>query len=123
MISEKNTWSLIGKGRLSRQLEPAEDRRTELLEDILEGGVFGDSSMSRKHSSNITLQAVSESKRGKKAKASVLQSLFPDRRYMERNYSYLKKHRFLLPVAYLSRIGKYLKENEAEQRELRKSKH
>ncbi|WP_277258123.1 nucleotidyltransferase domain-containing protein [Merdimonas faecis] len=83
---------------------------TELLEDILEGGVFGDSSMSRKHSSNITLQAVSESKRGKKAKASVLQSLFPDRRYMERNYSYLKKHRFLLPVAYLSRIGKYLKE-------------
>ena len=52
---------------------------TELLEDILEGGVFGDSSMSRKHSSNITLQAVSESKRGQKAKASVLQSLFPDR--------------------------------------------
>lgn len=82
----------------------------DLLEDLLEGGVFGDSSMSRKHSSNITLQAVSESQKGKKAKASILQSLFPDRKYMERNYGYLKKHRFLLPVAYLSRLGKYLKE-------------
>ncbi len=82
----------------------------DLLEDLLEGGVFGDSSMSRKHSSNITLQAVSESKKGKKAKASVLQSVFPDRKYMERNYRYIKKYRFLLPVAYLSRLGKYLKE-------------
>ena len=42
---------------------------SDLLEDLLEGGVFGDSSMSRKHSSNITLQAVSEDKKGKKAGA------------------------------------------------------
>ena len=38
-----------------------------LLEDLLDGGVFGDSNMSRKHSSNITLQAVSEDKKGKES--------------------------------------------------------
>ena len=35
---------------------------------------------------------------------------------MERNYSYLKKHRFLLPVAYLSRIGKIPEGDETEQK-------
>ncbi len=83
----------------------------ELLEDLLAGGVFGDASMSRKHSSNITLQAVMEDKKGKKARPSLIRSLFPDRRYMERNYTYLKDYPFLLPAAWLSRIGRYLKES------------
>ena len=84
----------------------------DLLEDLLAGGVFGDSSMSRKHSSNITLQAVTEDKKGKKTGASLLHSLFPDRRYMERNYAYLKEYPFLLPAAWASRIRKYLKETK-----------
>lgn len=83
---------------------------TELLDDLLDGGVFGDSSMSRKHSSNITLQAVAENRKGKKAGPALLHSLFPERRYMERNYGYLQKYPFLLPAAWVSRIGKYLKE-------------
>lgn len=82
----------------------------DLLEDLLDGGVFGDSSLSRKHSSNITLQAVSEDKKGKKASASIVQSLFPDRKYMERTYTYLKDYPFLLPVTWVFRIGKYVKE-------------
>lgn len=85
---------------------------TDLLEDLLAGGVFGDSSMSRKHSSNITLQAVTEDKKGKKAGKSLLYSLFPDRRYMEKNYAYLKSYPFLLPAAWASRIRKYLKETK-----------
>ena len=84
----------------------------DMLEDLIDGGVFGDSSMSRKHSSNITLQAVSEDKKGKKAGASLIQSLFPDRKYMERTYTYLKKYSFLLPIAWASRIVKYLKESK-----------
>ena len=83
-----------------------------LLEDLLAAGVFGDSSMSRKHSSNITLQAVTEDKKGRKAGASLIHTLFPDRRYMERNYTYLKNHPFLLPAAWVSRIRKYLKETK-----------
>ena len=87
----------------------------DMLEDLIDGGVFGDSSMSRKHSSNITLQAVSEDKKGKKAGASLIQSLFPDRKYMERTYTYLKKYPFLLPAAWASRIRKYLKESKNMQ--------
>ena len=87
----------------------------DMLEDLIDGGVFGDSSMSRKHSSNITLQAVSEDKKGKKAGASIIQSLFPDRKYMERTYTYLKKYPFLLPAAWASRIRKYLKESKNMQ--------
>lgn len=86
---------------------------SDLLEDLLEGGVFGDSSMSRKHSSNITLQAVSEDKKGKKAGASLVQTLFPDGKYMERTYTYLKKYPFLLPAAWASRILNYLKESKS----------
>ena len=82
----------------------------DLLEDLMAGGVFGDSSLSRKHSSNITLQAVTEDKKGRKAGASLIHSLFPDRRYMERKYTYLKDYPFLLPAAWVSRIGQYIKE-------------
>lgn len=84
----------------------------ELLADLIAGGVFGDSSMSRKHSSNMTLQAVAEEKQGNKAKASLRQSIFPGREYMERTYTYLKDYPFLLPAAWLSRIGKYLLESQ-----------
>lgn len=83
----------------------------ELLEDLIDGGVFGDSSMSRKHSSNMTLQAVAEEKRGNKARSSLRQSIFPGREYMERTYTYLKEYPFLLPAAWVSRIGRYLRES------------
>ena len=111
----------IGKKELSFDPEKAcypeiwssiEVDGSDLLEDLLEGGVFGDSSMSRKHSSNITLHAVAEDKKGKKAGASLIQSLFPDRKYMERTYTYLKKYPFLLPAAWASRIRNYLKESK-----------
>lgn len=84
----------------------------ELLADLIAGGVFGDSSMSRKHSSNMTLQAVAEEKQGNKARASLRQSIFPGREYMERTYTYLKDYPFLLPAAWVSRIGKYLLESQ-----------
>lgn len=83
---------------------------SDMLEDLIDGGVFGDSSMSRKHSSNITLRAVSEDRQGKKAGAHVLSSLFPGRRYMERTYPWVKKYPFLLPAAWVLRMKKYLKE-------------
>lgn len=82
----------------------------ELLNDLLQGGVFGDSSLSRKHSSNITLQAVVDDKNGKTAGVSVIQSLFPDKKYMERYYSYVKNYPFLLPAAWVMRIGRYARE-------------
>ena len=37
-----------------------------MLDDLLDAGIYGDGTMSRKHSSNITLNAVSAQKQGKK---------------------------------------------------------
>lgn len=90
--------------------ELAEDE-TAMLEDLLSSGIYGASSMSRKHSSNITLDAVAAQNRGKKAEASVRGSLFPSAKKLEGRYPYLKKWPVLLPVAWVSRIAAYLKES------------
>lgn len=83
----------------------------ELLEDLIAGGIFGNSSISRKHSSNITLQAVTErNEQGKIKKPMLWQCVFPDMKYMERTYSYLKNYPFLLPVAWASRLKRYQRE-------------
>lgn len=82
----------------------------DMLMDLLESGVYGGATMSRKHSSNMTLNAVSKDKQGKKSKASVVSSLFPNVDQLKSRYSYLKKYPVLLPVAWISRIIKYGKE-------------
>lgn len=84
-----------------------------MLDDLLDAGIYGDGTMSRKHSSNITLNAVSSEKQGKKSGNSVLKTLFPPVQNMEARYPYLKKHPYLLPVAWISRIWKYRKETQA----------
>ncbi len=78
-----------------------------MLEDLLSSGVYGGATMSRKHSSNITLDAVSADKQGKKAKPSLKNTLFPPVKSLENRYPYLKKHPYLLPCAWFSRILTY----------------
>lgn len=82
----------------------------DLLIDLLDAGVFGASDMSRKHSSNITLSAIAAQNQGKKAKGSVLKTIFPSAKALENRYPYLKKHKYLLPVAWGNRILQYGKE-------------
>lgn len=86
-----------------------------LLKDILEAGVYGNSNMSRKHSSNITLEAITIDKQGKKAHASLKSTLFPNRKDLMGRYPYLEKYGFLLPVAWLSRILSYMKESSSRK--------
>lgn len=81
-----------------------------MLEDLLSAGVYGGADMSRKHSSNITLDAVAAQKQGRKAKNAVLTSAFPSAAKLEGRYPYLKKHPWLLPVAWCSRLLTYSKE-------------
>ena len=85
-----------------------------LLEDLLSGGLYGDSSMSRKHSSNITLSAVASRKQGKKEKHGVLASVFPGAKKLERRYPYLKEHAWLLPVAWGQRLWTYSREKDSD---------
>ena len=77
-----------------------------LLLDILESGTLGASSLSRLHSSNITLNAATDGKRGN----GVLHTVFLPLESMKGRYPYLEKAPFLLPVAWMQRIFTYLKE-------------
>lgn len=82
-----------------------------LLHDTLCGGVYGSNDYTRLHSSTVTLNAVKASRVGKKS--SVLSSIFPKKEYFERRYQYLKKHPYLLPVAWIQRIVNYAMEKRA----------
>lgn len=81
-----------------------------LLEDLLEAGVYGDSDLSRKHSSNMTLGAVAADKKGKKSKGGVIKSVFPSAKALSGRYPYLNEKPYLLPVAWTDRLIKYRKE-------------
>lgn len=83
-----------------------------MLEDLLSAGVYGGANMSRRHSSNITLDAVAAQKKGKKARGAMVSSLFPPVGKLEGRYPYLRKHPYLLPVAWLDRLRKYAKETK-----------
>ena len=82
-----------------------------LLHDTLCGGVYGSNDYTRLHSSTVTLNAVKASRTGEKS--SVLRTVFPKREYLERNYPYLKKHPYLLPVAWVQRIAHYASEKQS----------
>lgn len=86
-----------------------------LLLDLLDSGIFGDSTMERKHSSNITLAAAESGK--KDTVASVKASLFPGKAYMEKGYPWIKKCPWLLPVAWGMRIVGYLKSKRKSSKE------
>lgn len=83
-----------------------------LLEDLLRGGIYGASDRNRLHSSNMTLNAVSADKKGKRS-TGVFRAAFPSAKTLENRYPYLKTKPFLLPVAWLSRFAGYAKENAA----------
>lgn len=86
---------------------------TAILEDLLDSGIYGGSNMSRKHSSNVTLYAVSAQKQGKKSGNHVLKTVFPSAKALEGRFPYLKKHPYLLPAAWTSRLFRYWKETRS----------
>ena len=81
-----------------------------LLEDILDAGVYGGADMSRKHSSRMTLEAVSAQNRGENNANGLLKSLFPTAQELEGRYPYLKDKPMLLPVAWTDRLVNYYRE-------------
>ena len=86
-----------------------------MLQDLLSAGVYGDASMSRKHSSNITLDAIAAQRAGKKARGALLSSLFPTTQQLKGRYPYLEKCPYLLPVAWGSRLLKFGAERRNSQ--------
>lgn len=85
----------------------------DLLEDLLGSGIYGSSTLSRKHSSHMTLDAVAESKQGKKSGNALLKAVFPSAKDLEGRYPYLKEKPFLLPIAWTSRMVTYGKQTQS----------
>ena len=81
-----------------------------MLEDLLHSGLYGDATMSRRHSSSITLAAVAAQKQGKREKNAMLLSAFPPAEKLTGRYPYLKKHPYLVPIAWGSRLWEYAAE-------------
>lgn len=75
----------------------------EMLEDILEAGVYGQSTMSRRHSNNMVVHAAQEGKES----GGLLQTLFPSRKKLTKRYPILEQAPVLLPAVWLHRLGGY----------------
>lgn len=80
-----------------------------LLEDVLKGGLYGAADETRLHSSNITLNRIEKAKNG--SSAGYRKILFPSPSTMKKDYPMLKKHPYLLPLAWCLRISSYIKKN------------
>ena len=81
-----------------------------MLDDLLCAGVYGSAQPSRQHSSNITLNAVAAEKQSKRS--GTLSTVFPPARKLTGRYPYLKKHPYLLPAAWCSRLVTYARETK-----------
>lgn len=79
-----------------------------LLQDMLDGGVYGSDSLTRLHTSTVTLDAIRACRTGKKA--SVVRSVFPSYGYMAARIPWLYGRPLLLPAAWVVRIFHYAAE-------------
>ena len=109
---------------LEKAMYPAEMQRASideqpLLSDLLEGGIYGDSSMERKHSSNMTLAAAEGGKAD--TTASLKASLFPNMEYMKGSFKWLERYPWLLPAAYVIRIFRYLQSSGRKDKDEKSS--
>lgn len=79
----------------------------ELLDDLLDAGIFGKTSDGRIHSNSMTLNAVANRESGKSGNRAALGALFPGYRIMKNRYSVLNRFPVMLPVLWMHRIIVY----------------
>lgn len=79
-----------------------------LLSDLLGAGVFGSSTLERKQSSHMTIEAAKTGRR-----SSLLAAAFPPAKALEGRYPYLRKHPWLAPLAWGSRAARYFSKGNA----------
>ncbi|WP_455537624.1 nucleotidyltransferase domain-containing protein [Terrisporobacter sp.] len=79
-----------------------------IIEDIMEGGIYGASSQSRLNAANMSLDALNNESNSKLN--SNLVAIFPKADNLKKRYKYLNNYPFLLPLAWINRICTYIKE-------------
>ena len=77
-----------------------------MLQDLLEGGIYGSATRSREHTARITQDAVCAQQRGKQH--SLRTALFPPAKALESDYPVLKSRPVLLPLIWQKRLTQYL---------------
>ena len=92
-----------------------------ILMDILDAGVFGGRTLSRQHSSLMTLGAAETGQYRKKSFQGWFRTLFPTMKNMKGKYPQLQEKPFLLPWAWLDRILKYVKESKKQDNTMKES--
>ncbi len=80
---------------------------SDLLEDILSGGLYGTADVNRLHSSTLTLEAVTADKADRR-RGGMLHSVFLPAKDLSDRYPYLRRNPWLLPVAWAQRIWGYV---------------
>ncbi len=90
------------KSRYPHKLKRLRVKEELLLRDILCAGVYGGSTMSRRHSGSVTFSAVQG-----KSKSFIFR-LFPRAKDLDRRYKYAQDRPLLLPVAWIHRMADYL---------------
>lgn len=88
--------------------------REPMRNDLLDGGVYGASSMSRQHAAPMTLEAVAAS-RGNRKKKGLLRRAFPPKDALLRDYPELKAHPTRLPLVWVKRLMKYRNETKNDE--------
>lgn len=105
-IASKYLWDDIPEEPMFPRWSFKEIDEKPLLLDIIKSGVYGASTMSRLHSSNMTLSAVENNKKRLK-KNPLLSTVFLPLESLDDRYPYLRKAPYLLPVAWIQRIWHY----------------
>ncbi len=83
---------------------PFPSDESALLEDLLSAGVFGNATMSRRHSGTITFSEAKNKNKG------ICRRIFPPAKSLKSTYTYAKRSPLLLPVAWAHRLLRYGKE-------------
>lgn len=91
------------KANIPIQWEDISIDETDLLNDILSGGIYGAVNNEELHGGTYMMN---KAKHGKKA---IIKTLFPSLKDMQAKKEYLKTKPYLLPIAWLERIYSYLK--------------
>ena len=79
----------------------------DLIEEIIDAGIYGSSSLSRKNTAIMSLEAIAGESTSRKAN---LKAIFPNVDMIKGRYEYLKKYPMLLPIAWGQRIFDYVKD-------------
>lgn len=80
----------------------AEDTE-DMLADILEAGIYGQRTLSRRHSAGTVLRAAEQGS----GKGALLRTAFPPAQELHGRYPLLKRAPALLPAVWLHRFGRY----------------